>query len=221
MAHVSPAPEDRQSAPSKRSLAVRQRIFDAAEKLFAINGYDGTSVRDIAAAAAVPAASVLFHGASKEALFEAVVQRRADEIRRVRLDALNVAQASGDLSVEAVLRACLMPLVDKAFNGGEQWLAYIRLIAIVSSDERWRDLSRTCFDPTAGPFIDALARMFPGAARGAIAAAYVFAISSALSLCTAQWRIEALAAGRSAVDAADLLIRYNAAGMQAVLAPGR
>ena len=220
MAHVSPAPEDRQRAPSKRSLAVRQRIFDAAEKLFAINGYDGTSVRDIAAAAAVPAASVLFHGASKEALFEAVVQRRADEIRRVRLDALNVAQASGDLSVEAVLRACLMPLVDKAFNGGEQWLAYIRLIAIVSSDERWRNLSRTCFDPTAGPFIDALARMFPDATRSAIAAAYVFAISSALSLCTAQWRIEALAAGRSAADAADILIRYNAAGMQAVLAAG-
>ncbi|MCC0031056.1 MAG: TetR/AcrR family transcriptional regulator [Brucellaceae bacterium] len=222
MAHVSPAPEDRQRAPSKRSLAARQRIFDAAEKLFAINGYDGTSVRDIAAAAAVPAASVLFHGASKEALFEAVVQRRADEIRRVRLDALEAAASCDkDLSVEDVLRACLMPLVDKAFNGGEQWLAYIRLIAIVSSDERWRDLSRTCFDPTAGPFIDALARMFPGASRGAIAAAYVFAISSALSLCTAQWRIEALAAGRSAADAADLLIRYNAAGMQAVLAPGR
>lgn len=220
MAHVSPAPEVRQRAPSKRAIAARNAIFDAAEKLFADNGYDGTSVRDIARVAGVPAASVLFHGVSKETLFHTVVKRRANEIKRIRLDALKAVRGDGETpSVDAVLRACLMPLVERAFDGGEQWMAYVRLVAIVSSDERWRDLSRECFDPTAGPFIEALARIFPQAPRAAIAAAYVYAISSALSLCTARWRIEALAAGHATADAADILIRYSAAGMQAVLAP--
>lgn len=221
MAHVSPSPETRQRAPSKRALAARERILDAAEKLFAFNGFDGTSVRDIAREASVPAASVLFHGVSKEALFHTVVARRADEIMAVRLGALDAVLAGPDpATVEAILEACLMPLVDRALGGGPQWMAYVRLVAIVSSDDRWRDISEASFDPTAGPFLTALAALFPDAPRGALAAAYVYAISATLSLCTARWRIDALAGGADTGAAPQSLIRFASAGMRAVLAPG-
>jgi AcrR family transcriptional regulator len=220
MAHVSPGPEIRQRAPSKRALMARGRIFDAAEKLFAFNGFDGTSVRDIAREAGVPAASVLFHGVSKEALFHAVVARRADEIMAVRLGALDAAITKpGPVTVEAILEACLTPLVDRALNGGPQWMAYVRLVAIVSSDDRWREISRACFDPTAGPFLEALSGLFPDADAGALASAYVYAISATLSLCTAHWRINALAGGADTSAAPQALIRFCAAGMRAVLAP--
>ncbi len=219
MAHVSPRPEVRKRAPSKRALKVRARIFDAAELLFAFNGFDGTSIRDIAREAGVPAASVLFHGVSKEELFQAVVARRAQEMMALRLGALeDCLSGEGPVTAEAVLQACLLPLIERAQNGGKQWVAYVRLIAVVSTDDRWRAISETCFDPTAGPFIKALAALYPDAEPGALAAAYVYASSATLSFCTARWRIDALAGGPGADVRPDDLVRFCAAGFQAVLA---
>lgn len=41
----------RKRAPSKRSLATRERVLDAAELVFAHRGFDGATIRDIAAEA--------------------------------------------------------------------------------------------------------------------------------------------------------------------------
>ena len=49
-----PQRKQRQRAPSKRALASRARILDAAERVFARGGFDGATMRDIAAEAAVP-----------------------------------------------------------------------------------------------------------------------------------------------------------------------
>ena len=70
----------RQRAPSKRSLATRERIFDAAEQLFAERGFEGATIRDIARLAGVQGALVNHHGGSKEVLFATIVARRADEL---------------------------------------------------------------------------------------------------------------------------------------------
>ena len=53
----------------------RDRILNAAEALFAERGLAGTAVRDIAADAGLTAASLYNHFASKEALYEAVLER--------------------------------------------------------------------------------------------------------------------------------------------------
>lgn len=51
------------------------RILDTAESLFAAQGYAATSVRDIAAAAGLTAASLYNHFPSKEAIYRAVLAR--------------------------------------------------------------------------------------------------------------------------------------------------
>ncbi len=56
-------------------------IIDTAEKLFAINGFDGTSVRDIAHAANVNVAMISYYFGSKEKLMEAVFERKTNNIR--------------------------------------------------------------------------------------------------------------------------------------------
>lgn len=222
------AAQPRRRAVSKRSLATSQSILDAAELLFAEHGYDGASVRDIASTAGVQIASVSFHHGGKEALFARVVERRASELSQMRLVALQTLKAGSEpLTLEGVLSAFLRPYLDKAGldgtgPGDPQWLAYARLVAMVSADARWNRISERCFDPTASVFISEIAGLFPKADMSRIAVAFVFSVSAMLSLSTSRWRIEALSAaphsGESPDTLADALIRYCEAGMRAALA---
>ena len=52
-----------------------QKIISAAEKLFAENSYDGTSLRQIAQAVGIKEPSIYAHFANKEAIYEAVIDR--------------------------------------------------------------------------------------------------------------------------------------------------
>lgn len=52
-----------------RAAASRGRIVDAALDLFSTRGYEGTSIRDIAAAVGMTTASLYYHFSSKDELF--------------------------------------------------------------------------------------------------------------------------------------------------------
>jgi AcrR family transcriptional regulator len=211
-----PAKRPRQRAPSARSLATRARIFDAAERLFAERGYEGASVRDIAAAAGTTAGLVGFHGGAKHDLFAAVIARRADELAALRLDALHGAGAD----LRDVLAASLGPLFDKAMHGGPQWQAYARLMAVVSADPAWRAISEAHFDPVSARFVDEIARLFPNASRAAAAEAYVFAVSACLAACTAGWRAEALSRAPSRGAGLNGLLDFCEGGTRMALSRG-
>ena len=58
-----------ETPPLKKSERTRASILDAARTQFAERGYDGTTVRDIAAAAAVDPALIIRYFGSKEDLF--------------------------------------------------------------------------------------------------------------------------------------------------------
>lgn len=62
---------------SEKQLA----IINTAERLFAITGFDGTSVRDIAREAGVNLAMISYYFGSKEKLMEAVFEQRTTTIR--------------------------------------------------------------------------------------------------------------------------------------------
>lgn len=212
----------RKRAPSRRAIATSQNILDAAETLFAERGYDGASVRNIASAAGAQLASISFHHGSKAALFEKVVERRAQELSTLRLGRLAcLKQAGGGYSLEDILAAFLNPYLEKIAAGDPHWTAYGRLVAMVSADVRWRQIAERCFDPTANIFIEDITVLFPGVAKSTVAIAFVFSVSAMLSLSTSQWRIQVLSDGDQAeadMDAlADALIRYCAAGLRAAL----
>ena len=56
-------------------------IINTAEKLFAVTGFDATSVRDIAKEAGVNIAMISYYFGSKEKLMEAVFEQRTNNIR--------------------------------------------------------------------------------------------------------------------------------------------
>lgn len=72
-----PAPS--RSHTPKGRLA-RDRVVAAAERLFAARGFHGASLRDVAAAAKAPLASIVYHFAKKETLYAAVLSAIADEL---------------------------------------------------------------------------------------------------------------------------------------------
>jgi len=61
------------SSRAERSAALRARIIDAAKPEFAAKGYDGASVRAIAAAAGIEQGHLGYHFKTKRALWEATV----------------------------------------------------------------------------------------------------------------------------------------------------
>ncbi|MDC7784319.1 TetR/AcrR family transcriptional regulator [Rhodoplanes sp. TEM] len=89
----------------------RERLLDAAERLFAERGYANVSTRDIAEAARSNAAAAHYHFGSKEALLEAVFKRRLDGVNaeRERLLAECVAAAGGRPDIADVLEAFIGP----------------------------------------------------------------------------------------------------------------
>jgi AcrR family transcriptional regulator len=94
-------------------LDTKHRILDSAERLFADQGFEGTSLRTIIADAQVNLAAIHYHFHSKEALLEAVVLRRLEPINRQRLELLDACEREGPPALEAVIEAFIAP----AFRG--------------------------------------------------------------------------------------------------------
>jgi AcrR family transcriptional regulator len=67
----------------------RETIIKSAIKLFGTKGFEGTSVRDIAADAQVNVAMINYYFGSKEKLFENVVEHRASFLQGVLSDLIN------------------------------------------------------------------------------------------------------------------------------------
>lgn len=210
--------KQRQRAPSKRAIQSRDRILDAAERVFAQKGFDGATIRDIAAAANTQVGLVHHHGGGKAELFARTVQRRAAELSALRLEMLNRRKATGPVILRDVLECFFGPYLDRAAAGGPQWLAYARLVALVSSDLRWRPIAAEVFDPTANRFIDEIGALFPNAPRTAIAAGFVYSVSAMLAQVTSTWRIQALGETDIRPDKQlDALVTFCAAGLTASL----
>lgn len=89
----------------------KSRILDTAEKLFGMNGFDATSLRDITAEAQVNLAAVNYHFQSKDSLIDAVIARRIEPVNRRRIEML--AAAGAQPTVEQILTAFLTPVLDQ------------------------------------------------------------------------------------------------------------
>jgi AcrR family transcriptional regulator len=91
----------------------KSRILDAAEKLFARNGFEGTSLRQITADAEVNLAAVNYHFQSKETLMQAIFERRLGPINARRLEMLDALESRGTaIEAEEILDAFLRPVLE-------------------------------------------------------------------------------------------------------------
>jgi AcrR family transcriptional regulator len=99
------------SASEGDQAATKAAVFAAAERLFALHGFQNVSVRDITAAAGVNLASVNYHFGSKDALLFEIFRRRTGELNRERARMLHEAadRHGGKPPVREVLEALFAP----------------------------------------------------------------------------------------------------------------
>ena len=138
----------------------RTRILDAAEELFMLHGFEGTSMRLLTAKAGVNLAAVNYHFGSKDALIEALFRRRLDPMNAERIAALERLE---DLSAENIIRAFVGPslrLIEDGRGGGRN---FIRLLGRTYSEpaKAVRALIGQMYAPAMERYKAALERALP------------------------------------------------------------
>jgi len=100
-----------ESQTPEAEAATKQLVFNAAERLFALHGFQNVSVRDITAEAGVNLASVNYHFGSKDALLFEIFRRRTTELNRERARMLHEAndRNDGKPPVREILAALFTP----------------------------------------------------------------------------------------------------------------
>jgi AcrR family transcriptional regulator len=99
------------AADPEREAATKAAVFAAAERLFALHGFQNVSVRDITAEAGVNLASINYHFGSKDALLFEIFRRRTAELNRERAKMLHMAadRHDGKPPVRDILAALFEP----------------------------------------------------------------------------------------------------------------
>jgi AcrR family transcriptional regulator len=184
---------------SRRGERTRQRLLDAAERLFAEKGFYGVTVRAIATASESDPALVAYYFGGKRELFDAVLLRRAEKLNTIRLARLEACEREAGPagpSVEEIIEAFTEPLLDRSANGGPGWKSYFALIGQVTNSPEWgAAVMSKYFDPIVHRFLNALQRALPDAPEEELYWSYHF-LSGALVLTFAETgRVDSLSGG--------------------------
>lgn len=120
------------ATPPAPNTDTRDRILDAAERLFVEHGFDGTSMRMITGAANANLAAVNYHFGSKDALVQAVFRRRLTALNQRRLAALDrlEADAAGEpLKPSRIVEAFFGNALELAADTEQGGRTFMRLLA--------------------------------------------------------------------------------------------
>lgn len=218
----------RKKSGKAESKPKKERILDAAERLFARHGFYGVSVRDITRSAEVDVALVNYHFGSKRELFAAVFERRAKLLNPERLEMLEAVQRAalpGTPTVEQIVAAFTQPLLERFARGGPEWKSYFALTVHLNNSPEWGPVFMSHFDPPVMKFVEVLRQALPGCEPREIFWGYHF-LAGALTFTFADTgRVDRLSDGLC--QSADLdslqerLTPFMAAGFHALASAAR
>jgi AcrR family transcriptional regulator len=185
----------------KAGEVTRDRILDAAEILFALHGFHGTSMREVALQSDARLALVAYHFGTKEALFDRVVERRASYMAHQRmqlLDAVRCQAGNGPIPLEDLVVGYVRPFVERSSNGGAGWKHYALLVARASNAPDYAKVIGVHYNAVARLFLAEFCRALPDVEEERIYHAFSFMVGTMLSLVAEPGRVESLSSGRYA-----------------------
>lgn len=203
----------------------KQRILDAAEELFAREGYAATSLRRVTELADVNLAGVNYHFGTKEGLLEAVIARRIEplnDMRKAQLDAAlaKAAQAGVRPEPRAVWRAMVEPTLRlrEPGSGAEHFISLVGRI-LAESPGPAREIFLRHMLPLMYEFYAALQQALPGLSRSILYWRIHFAIGALSHLMRCNEQVAQLPPGVEPVADVEtlitLLLDFTTAGLEA------
>ncbi|MGA8257590.1 MAG: helix-turn-helix domain-containing protein [Nocardioides sp.] len=154
------------------------RLVRAAERLFAEHGVGAVSLRAVMQEANANVASVHYHFGSKEALVEAVVRSRYDELSIERQRHIDHLDQLEEIEARDLARVVLMPLVAVAEHGGHDWLRVVGHL-LSTNDPSLASLSALFLERSAR-VLELLAGLQPSTPKATIDFRLIHAITVAL-----------------------------------------
>lgn len=146
-----------------------ERLLDAAEGLFAENGFNGTSIRDITAAAGCNVAGVNYHFGSKDKLYIEVFRRRMVVLRDVRIRSVEAVMSKpGETTLEELLDAFANAFVEPLIGEtGGQRLMKLMAREMIDAHLPMNIFVEEVIQPTMAVLLPALKKVCPGLDREA------------------------------------------------------
>jgi len=205
-----------------RAPSTKDRILDAAERLFAEHGFAQTSLRDITAEAGVNLAAVNYHFQSKDHLIAAVFDRRIGPLNQERLamlDRLEKEANGGPLAVEDLLRTIMEPALRMVSTPEGAFAAQLIARAHTEPGDVFEHLFTGQFSPVITRFMAAARRSLPDLPDVELLWRVQFSIGAMSHTIAGQRHVQVVSGGlcdTSDVDGMlDRLITFVAAGCRA------
>jgi AcrR family transcriptional regulator len=196
---------------------VRQRLIDAAEQLFAEHGWNGVSIRTIAAAADVSLAALNYHFGLKENLLAEIFAARARPIAEERMRLLAEVEANANASLEDVIEAFLRPALTKGAEN--RMFARLRARLATEPEAFSRRILSDSFDDSSRMCMAALQKHLPDLPSEALYWRFHFLLGTMVYTMADSGRIQSLSDG--ACDPGDVgaalrhIVPFLAAGFRA------
>ena len=134
---------------SDRSAETSGKILRAAQKLFALRGFNGVTMRAVASEAGVNLASIVYYFENKEGLYLAVYRQYAEPLMKARMKMLKEADLHP--SLRAYARAFIEPafrlFLDESLGGPD----HVRLLWRVPQEPEYH--GRKIYDEFYAPSI--------------------------------------------------------------------
>jgi len=196
----------------------RERILDAAEKMFAVDGYDNVSFRSLTAAAGVSLSAIHYHFGSKDALFSEIFARRASLLTDRRLELLEAAIRYGGrpAPLESILDAFLRPAFE--VTRGDRNDLFNRLRARVSLEHSatTRHIVSRAFDQNDLRFIDELRAALPELKDEDLYWRFHFLVGAMIYTMSDSGQLEGLSGGKCSSTRTDLALPLMVKAFSAV-----
>jgi len=204
----------------------KQRIMDAAVRIFSRKGFSNTTMRQITAEAGVNLAAVNYHFGSKENLIEEILKNHVVPLNRERSERLDRVRKTADKEgreprVEEIMRAFIEPIAANRGKYGMDHLEFVHLVARLHAEQQQhlREMFIKLMIPTFTMFFDTLCEVLSHVPKQVIFDRMMFAVGSmtrALFMKVYPVQLPEGVEAHSDGDALiEMLINFVTAGMEA------
>ena len=154
------------SADRGSDKGVKDRLLDAAEELFCEHGFEGTSIRDLAARAKCNIAAANYHFGSKRQLYIEMFRRHMTELVNRQMANLREVMRSENPTLEQLLKKTVKTgLSTLADRDSRNSLLMLMVREFLNPHLKKEMLVNEAIGEATSSFCDAIMRLCPGLSR--------------------------------------------------------